>query len=147
MRLGVVLESSGANGGLTTGGLGVGSCGGIARRLIGNLVSCGNCGFDGRGLFRLINVLTWAFNGNHRLVHIEKRGGGGAERLVQCGAERCCNLLLKHGAGELIGHLDDEARRSHQTLGARKVHESTLARRDVRVAAQDRQQVRPSRLK
>ena len=76
----------GSQRGLTAGGLGVGSCAGIARRLIGNLASCGNCRFDGCGLFRLINVLTWAFNGNHCLVHIEKRGGGGLN--ASCSAAR-----------------------------------------------------------
>ena len=59
------------------------------------------------------NVLTCRFNRNHRLIHIEKRGGRRTKSLMQGRTERSTNLLLEDRAGELIRHLNDEARRTH----------------------------------
>ena len=93
------------------------------------------------------NVLTCRFNRNHRLIHIEKRGSRGAKCLVQSRTERGANLLLKDRTGELIRHLNDEARRTHQPLRLRKIHETALTCRHRRIGGKNGEQMRPARLK
>ena len=93
------------------------------------------------------NVLTCRFNRNHRLIHIEKRGGRRAKSLVQSRTERSANLLLKDRTGELIRHLNDEARRTHQSLRLRKIHETALTCRHRRIGGKNGEQMRPARLK
>ena len=95
----------------------------------------------------LENVLTCRFNRNHRLVHIEKRGGRRTESLVQSRTERSANLLLEDRTGELIRHLNDEARRTHQSLRLRKIHETALTCRHRRIGGKNGEQMRPARLK
>ena len=93
------------------------------------------------------NVLTCRFNRNHRLIHIEKRGSRRAKCLVQSRTERSANLLLKDRTGELIRHLNDEARRTHQPLRLRKIHETALTCRHRRIGGKNGEQMRPARLK
>ena len=132
MRLGVVLKST-----RTGGRLGV----------------CGNSWSDCRSLLNvhltltMENVLTCRFNRNHRLIHIEKRGSRRAKCLVQSRTERSANLLLKDRTGELIRHLNDEARRTHQSLRLRKIHETALTCRHRRIGGKNGEQMRPARLK
>ena len=93
------------------------------------------------------NVLTCRFNRNHRLIHIEKRGSRRAKCLVQSRTERSANLLLKDRTGELIRHFNDEARRTHQSLRLRKIHETALTCRHRRIGGKNGEQMRPARLK
>ena len=95
----------------------------------------------------LENVLTCRFNRKHRLIHIEKCGGRGAKSLVQSRTERSTNLFLEDCTGQLIRHLNDETRRTHQTLRLRKIHETTLTCRHRRISGKNRDQMRPARLK
>ena len=93
------------------------------------------------------NVLTCRFNRNHRLIHIEKCGGRRTKGLVQSRTERSANLLLEDRTGELIRHLNDEARRTHQSLRLRKIHETALTCRHRRIGGKNGEQMRPARLK
>jgi len=93
------------------------------------------------------NFLTCRFKRNHRLIHIEKRGGRRAKCLMQGRTERSANLLLKDRTGELIWHLNDQARRTHQSLRLRKIHETALTCRHRRISGKNGEQMRPASLK
>ena len=132
MRLGVILKSTRAGGYLG---------------MRGNSRSGSRSLLNVHLTLTLENVLTCRFNRNHRLVHIEKRGGRRAESLVQSRTERGTNLLLKDRTSELIRHLNDEARRTHQSLRLRKIHETALTCRHRRIGGKNGEQVRPAHLK
>ena len=134
MRLGVVLKSA-----RTGGRLGM-------RRSRRNDSRCMRL-LSRHLTLTMENVLTCRFNRNHRLIHIEKRGSRRAKCLVQSRTERSANLLLKDRTGELIRHLNDEARRTHQSLRLRKIHETALTCRHRRIGGKNGEQMRPARLK
>ena len=133
MRLGVVLKSA--------------RTGGRLRMCRSRRDRRGGLVLDRNLALTMENVLTCRFNRNHRLIHIEKRGGRRAKSLVQSRTERSANLLLKDRTGELIRHLNDEARRTHQSLRLRKIHETALTCRHRRIGGKNGEQMRPARLK
>ena len=133
MRLGVVLKST--------------RTGGHLRMCRSRRDRRGGLVLDRHLTLTMENVLTCRFNRNHRLIHIEKRGSRRAKCLVQSRTERSANLLLKDRTGELIRHLNDEARRTHQSLRLRKIHETALTCRHRRIGGKNGEQMRPARLK
>ena len=66
---------------------------------------------------------------------------------MQSRTERGANLLLEDRTGELIRHFNDEARRTHQSLRLRKIHETALTCRHRRIGGKNGEQMRPARLK